>query len=93
MRRFGGGRRGAFVIHLAAELDAPSTHHQQVETRLVTLGPHGEAAAMHGMSEVVHAGGDDGPATEDVRADVSAGEAAEAGAGATTAGPGGLPRR
>ena len=68
MRRFGGGRRGAFVIHLAAELDAPSTHHQQVETRSVTLRRHGEAVAMHGMSEAVHTRGDDGPSTEDVRA-------------------------
>jgi len=30
---------------LAAELDAPSTHHQQVETRSLTLRPHGEEAA------------------------------------------------
>jgi hypothetical protein len=91
VRRFGGVRRGAFVIHLAVEVDAPSTHHQQVDP--VTLRRHGEAVAMHGMSEAVQAGSDDGPSTEDVRAGVPAGEATEAGAGATPPGPSGLSRR
>lgn len=59
----------------------------------MTLRPHGEAVAMHGMSEAVYARSNDGPSTEDVRAGVSAGEATEAGAGATTPRSGGLPRR
>jgi hypothetical protein len=51
--------------------------------RLATLR-HGEAAAMRGMPEAVHACGDDGRSAEDVWAGVPAGAAPEAGAGAAT---------
>jgi hypothetical protein len=51
---------------------------------LVTLAAHGEAVAMHGVPEAIRAGGDDGPAAEDLRAGVPARETAEAGAGAKT---------
>jgi hypothetical protein len=46
---------------------------------LVTLAAHGEAAAMHGVPEAVHARGDDGLSTEELWAGVSAREATEAG--------------
>src|SRR5262249_55401726 len=56
------------------------------------LAAHGGAAAMQGMPEAVHARGDDGPSTEELRAGVPTGEAREAGAGAKTARPGGPSR-
>jgi len=48
----------------------------------VTLAAHGEAVAMHGVPEAVHARGDDGPSTEELRAGMSAREATEAGTAA-----------
>ena len=73
MRHFSGGRRGAFVIHSGGGAG-----------ELVTLAAHGEAVAMHGVPEAVHARGDDGRSAEDLRACVPARAAAEAGAGAKT---------
>jgi hypothetical protein len=82
VRRFSGGRRGALVTHPGGGAGL-----------VVTLAAHGEAAAMYGVPEAVHARSDDGPSAEDLWAGVPAREAPEAGAGAKTPGPDGLPRR
>jgi hypothetical protein len=83
VRRFGGRRRGAFVIH----------RHGGGAGELATLAAHGEAAAMRGVPEAVHARGDDGRSTEELWAGVPARETTKASAGAKAPGPGGTPRR
>jgi len=89
LRRFGGGHGGAFVIHHGG---AFVIHPGGGAGELVTLAVHGEAAAMYGVPEAVHARGDDGRSAEELRAGVPAGETTKARAGAKTSGPGGIPR-
>ena len=53
-----------------------------VRHRSVTLHANGEAVAMYGVPEVVHARRGDGRAAEELRAGLSARETSEAGSGA-----------
>jgi len=81
VRRSGGGRRGAFVIHRDREwLVEPAA----IRHRSVTLHANGEAVAMYGVPEGVHARSDDGRAAEELWASMSARETSEAGSGAKT---------
>ena len=81
MRRSGSGRRGAFVIHLGREW---LVEQSAIRHRSVTLHANGEAVAMYGVREGVHARGDDGRAAEELWASLSARETSEAGSGAKT---------
>jgi len=81
VRRSDGGRRGAFVIHHGREW---LVEQSAIRHRSVTLRANGEAVAMCGVPDVVHARSDDGRAAEELRAGVSARETSEAGTGAKT---------
>ena len=81
MRRSGDGRRGAFVIHRGREW---LVEQSAVCHRSVTLHANGEAVAMYGVPEVVHACSHDRRAAEELWTGVSARETSEAGSGAKT---------